>query len=342
MTELKTLCILPKIEGLGGPASFQARLAAGLRARGVEVHHNPHRQDTDVILLIGGISRIDLLMAARRRGVRIVQRLNGMNWIHKKKRVPLPLYLKSEWNNWVLSTIRKELADRIVYQSQFARSWWQTTYGKSGKPGSVIYNGVDLQAYTPQGEHDRPQDHARILMVEGRLGGGAESGLENGVALARQLSAEWTAPVELMVVGQVPPTLRQQVERQSPDVWINWVGVTRREEVARIDRSAHVLFSADLNAACPNSVIEALACGLPVVSYATGSLPELISEDAGRVVPYGSNYWNLELPQVGPLAAEARAILSDQECFRPGARARAEHAFGVERMVEQYYRVLTE
>jgi glycosyltransferase involved in cell wall biosynthesis len=340
MTEFKTLCILPKIEGLGGPASFQARLAAGLRARGVDVHHNPHRRDTDVILLIGGISRLDLLWAAKRRGVRIVQRLNGMNWIHKKKKVPLQLYLKAEWNNWVLSTIRKQIADQIVYQSQFARSWWQTTYGKSGKPDTVIFNGVDLQVFTPDGDHERPEDHARLLLVEGRLGGGAEAGLENGVALARQLSAEWTTPVELMVVGQVPPALRQQVERQSPDVWINWAGVAKRTDVPRIDRSAHVLFSADLNAACPNSVIEALACGLPVVSYATGSLPELITEEAGQVVPYGSNYWNLEAPQVGALASAARSILSDQECFRRGARARAEESFGVEQMVEEYSKVL--
>ena len=340
MTELKTLCILPKIEGLGGPASFQARLAAGLRARGVDVHHNPARRDTDVILLIGGISRMDLLWAAKRRGVRIVQRLNGMNWIHKKKRVPPQLYLKAEWNNWVLSTIRKQIADQIVYQSQFARSWWQTTYGKSGKPDAVIYNGVDLQVYTPDGEHSRPENHARLLLVEGRLGGGYEAGLENAVTLARQLSAEWTTPVELMVVGQVPPALRQKVERQSPDVWINWAGVAQRADVPRLDRSAHLLFSADLNAACPNSVIEALACGLPVVSYSTGSLPELITEGAGRVAPYGSNYWMLEPPKVGPLAEAARAILSDQDCFRPGARARAVEAFGVEKMVDEYSKVL--
>jgi hypothetical protein len=58
------------------------------------------------------------------------------------------------------------------------------------------------------------------------------------------------------------------------------------------------------------------------------------------VVPYGSNYWNLELPQVGALASAARAILSDQECFRRGARARAEAAFGVDQMVEEYSKVL--
>ncbi len=340
MTELKNLCILPKIQGLGGPASFQARLAAGLRARGVEVHHDPGRRDTDVILVIGGISRLDLLWAAKRRGVRIVQRLNGMNWVHKKKRVPLRLYLRSEWNNWVLSTVRQKIADHIVYQSQFARTWWQTSYGKSGRPDSVIYNGVDLQACSPEGDQDRPQDHARILLVEGRMGGGYEAGLENGVMLARRLSAEWTTPVELMVVGQVPDRLRLQVRVAAGDVWITWAGVVERDAIPQLDRSAHMLFSADLNAACPNSVIEALACGLPVVSYATGSLPELITEESGMVVPYGSNYWNLEPPDVSGLAAAARTILSNQEKYRPGARARAEAAFGLDLMVDEYSKVL--
>jgi hypothetical protein len=43
---------------------------------------------------------------------------------------------------------------------------------------------------------------------------------------------------------------------------------------------------------------------------------------------------------VGALASAARSILSDQECFRRGARARAVEAFGVERMVEEYSKVL--
>jgi len=102
-----------------------------------------------------------------------------------------------------------------------------------------------------------------------------------------------------------------------------------------------VLFSADLNAACPNSVVEALACGLPVVSFATGSLPELISNDAGIVVSWGSNFWKLEPPDIPALAGAARQILTRQDHFRQAARNRAVEAFGLNQMVDGYLEALS-
>ena len=123
---------------------------------------------------------------------------------------------------------------------------------------------------------------------------------------------------------------------------VQWAGVLTREQIPPVDRSAHVLFSADLNAACPNSVIEAMACGLPVISYATGSLPELIEGDAGLVVPWGSNFWKLEPPDIPVLAEAALRVVEEQDRFRPAARARAEAEFGLERMVDRYMQVLIE
>jgi glycosyltransferase involved in cell wall biosynthesis len=38
---------------------------------------------------------------------------------------------------------------------------------------------------------------------------------------------------------------------------------------------------------CPNSVIEALCCGRPVVATPVGNIPELISADSGVLVPVG-------------------------------------------------------
>jgi glycosyltransferase involved in cell wall biosynthesis len=113
-----------------------------------------------------------------------------------------------------------------------------------------------------------------------------------------------------------------------------------REAVPQLDRSAHLLFPADVNPACPNSVIEALACGLPAAAFSTGALPELVSGDAGRLVPYGGDPWKLERPDLAALAEAAAEILRDQPRFRAGARRRAEEAFGLDRMVERYLDVL--
>lgn len=333
------ICVLPQLRGVGGPVSFRARLTAGLTARGVTLVDDPRDPTLDAVLMIGGTSRLGDLLAAKRNGVRIVQRLNGMNWVHRKRYTGVKHFLKSEWNNRLLALIRGRIADHVVYQSLFARDWWHTVHGPSGASHEVIYNGVDLNAFTPLGPEKPPQDFVRLLLVEAHLGGGYEAGLENALALAALLARRVPQPVELMVAGDVPGGLRASLHLPT-GVRVNWAGVLQRDLIPQLDRSAHLLFSADLNAACPNSVIEALACGLPVVSFATGSLPELLANGAGQVAPYGRNYWNLEPPVVEPLAEAAIEVLRAQAQYRPAARARAEEMFGLDTMTEKYLKAL--
>jgi glycosyltransferase involved in cell wall biosynthesis len=337
---LSSICIFPPQTGLGGPASFSGRLASALRQRGIRVHHDPNEPDCEAVLVIGGTRRLEFLWQARRRGVRIVQRLNGMNWLHRKLRTGLKHFLRSEINNWILAVIRSQLADRIIYQSNFSRDWWQAAHGPTRAASAVIYNGVDLAAFSPDGPHERPQDTLRLLMVEGHLGGAMAPGLDNAVELLRALGQDPAQTWELMVAGQVPQESRVRIEERHPELKISWAGVIQREQIARLDRSAHCLFSADINAACPNSVIEALACGLPVIAYATGALPEMVSSASGCMVPYGSNHWDLEPPLVAPLAEAARKMAREQDSFRPGARARAEELFDIQKIVDAYLKVI--
>jgi glycosyltransferase involved in cell wall biosynthesis len=335
-----SICILPRLQGMGGPSSFQAKLIQGLNKRGFQADHNPNDPTCRSILVVGGTSRFDQLIRARKKGLRIVQRLNGMNWIHRKRPSSLRYYLRCEINNLILSTIRQNLADRIVYQSNFACKWWQTVHGSSNADSMVVYNGVNLDTFHP-GENPgiKPQDCIKILMVEAHISGGYEQGLENAVRLVQILSHQTDKKVELVVAGQVSPDLQKHWQRESGGL-ITWAGVLPLAQIPALDRSAHMLFSADLNAACPNSVIEALACGLPVLAFATGSLPELINQDTGRVVSYGSNYWNLEPPDVPALATAALEVLADLKTFSINARKRAEEEFGLDRMVEKYLEAL--
>jgi len=334
------ICLVPKLAGMGGMVSFQAKLIQGLTKRNIPITFDLNHPDNQSILVIGGTRNLFALWRAKRRGVHIVQRLNGMNWLHKAEKTPLRITLRSEINNAILALIRRSLADHIVYQSQFSRDWWNRVYGNPSKPNQVTYNGVNLETYSPHGLEQPPKDHYRLLLVEGHLTGGYARGLETVVRMAQTLQEKHDLTVELMVVGDVSDGLKAQIQSQAPDLWITWHGVVPRESIPGIDRSAHVLFSADLNAACPNSVIEALACGLPVVAYDTGALAELVQGGAGEVVPYGADHWQLEDPSIPPLAHACARILQDNPAYRQSARAQAEAVFSLDEMVESYLKAL--
>ncbi len=336
------ICLVPRLDGLGGMVSFQAKFIHGLEARGIPYTFDLSDPKNTAVLVIGGTRQLGRLWQAKRRGARIVQRLNGMNWMHKLTPTPPRAALRAEANNRILAFIRRRLADRIVYQSEFSRAWWDRVYAPRPIPTQVTYNAVDLEAYSPEGEGHPPEDVYRILLVEGHLTGGYARGLTTAVRMAAAVQNQHDLKVELMVVGDVSETLQRQAQELAPELPITWRGVVPRGAIAAIDRSAHVLFSADLNAACPNSVIEALACGLPVVAYDTGALAELVRDGAGEVVPYGADHWQLEDPVIAPLAAACAKVLGENEGYRERARRRAETAFGLDEMVAGYLKALVE
>ncbi len=324
--------------------SFQQKLVRGLARRGIDTCFELDQKPYAAILVIGGTRELPGLWRARREGICIVQRLDGMNWLHRKRRTGVRHFLRAEYGNWILSLIRRRLADRIVYQSQFSRQWWERERSRTPVTNIVVYNGVDLQMYTPEGSQGRPQDRYRILMVEGSLGGGYELGLETAVQLAGRLNQgehRLDKPVELVIAGRAAASLQAYWSARA-SFPLQFLGLVSPDAVPEMDRSAHLLFSADLNAACPNSVVEALACGLPVAAFDTGALPELIQSGAGQVAAYGGDPWVLAPPDVGALAQAAGDILKNQPQYREAARKRAEEVFDLERMVDQYLQILLE
>lgn len=334
------ICLIPKLSGTGGPVSFQGKLAAGLQKRGIDVCYNLDDRPYDAVLVIAGTRRYLLaLRQAKMGGVKVVHRLDGLNWLHRQRRTSLRHFLRAEVNNRIVAGIRRSLADRVVYQSQFVHDWWEDWYGMTRIPWTVIHNGVDLSVYTPEGVETRPEGRYRMLLVEGSLAGGQDVGLGIGLQLAECLQNEHNLPMEVMVAGLLTPALEKMWQERAR-VPLTLLGIIKREQVPALDRSAHVFYAAEPNPPCPNSVIEALACGLPVAGFATGALPELVLGDAGRLVPYGGDPWKLDPPDIPALAKAAGELLLEQARFRKGARLHAEKALGLDTMVDAYLEVL--
>ena len=338
-------------------ASFRLKFEQGLKTRGIDLTYDLS-SSADAILVIAGTRLLPDLWRARRRGIHVVQRLDGINWVQRVRWTSPRYHVRAEYGNAMLSLIRSRFADRVIYQSQFIRGWWENWYGIAKAPADVIINGVDLNMYSPDGEHERPTDRFRMLLLEGSLAGGLNAGLFHGIAVAEKLSEKF--PMEVVVAGRVDDAtknkiatdaLRTEKKRKTisddsvlsvANLSVKFLGTIPREQIPHLARSSHLMYCAEVNPPCPNSVIEALACGLPVIGFDSGSLKELVTGDAGRVVPYGGNPWKLETPDISALADSAEDVLTNQNQFRATARMRAESAFGLDQMVDAYLKVLLE
>jgi glycosyltransferase involved in cell wall biosynthesis len=309
------VCLIPNVSGVGGMVSFRGKLMQGLTERGIGVTFDLADTPYAAILVIGGTRDLAGLWHARRHGVRIVQRLDGMNWIHRKRRTGWRHYLRAEYGNIILSLIRSRLANQIIYQSKFSQKWWERVYGVDRTPWEVVYNGVDLNRYTPYGDGNVPTDHKRILLVEGSIAGGYEWGFETAIQMAECLRSKYYHSIELMVVGFVSATLQSDFVKKTK-LKMNFTGRVPGENIPELDRSAHV------------------------AAFDTGALSELVTSDSGRLSPYRGDPWKLDPPDIDTLAESVNAIINNQIAYRTAARRRAEEAFSVEHMLKGYMDLL--
>lgn len=155
----------------------------------------------------------------------------------------------------------------------------------------VIYNGVDTQVFHP-GESRQARQRltltreARILLWVGNF-----LPVKNpllAVEAARIIQRRLAEPFYLVMVGDGP--LGPAVAERARYLRVPLILAGRRSEADTADfmRAADALCLTSVAEGTPNVVLEALACGLPVVSTAVGGVPEIVKgPDAGRLTPPG-------------------------------------------------------
>lgn len=333
----KSICLVPEAKSLGGPRTFQQNLISfGAVSGETEFHFDAEREDIDAFLVIGGPKDfLRTLLRARRKGIPVVQRLNGMNWIHRKRPCTLRYKIHSEAANLAIAFFRRFVCTKIVYQSPFCQERWNRTYGTLSKPQTIIFNGTDLSRFSPDGAPD-VSERIEILLVEGSFRYGMDFGLDVAVELANALSERMNRPVTLRIAGKTEPSAVTRVkEKSAGSVQVEFLGIAEKDEIIRLARKSALFFSSEIHAACPNAVIEALSCGLPVIGFDTGALKDVVGK-GGIVVPYGTDPWNLEFPVTEPLIDAAETVVRENAAYRSAARKQAEEHFDIASMGKRY------
>lgn len=330
----KTVGIVPDLRNtIGGPGIFQKKLAQGLALRGIHSTYEPDSREIDALLVVNGTRKLGLLLTCRHRGIRIVQRV-GLPDVRDKPMLSLYSYWQALRANTIMPIIRRFFADHIVYQSRFVEEWWTRLHGLPPATSSVIYNGVDLSLFSPGGDHYTSNCEVCILSVEGM-----QTHLEGSVAflVAQALSTQGYT-VELLIIGE--PWGGQEEWNKKYD-FIKFIGIIPHDRLPYYYRGATFYVSNDSIAACPNSAIEALACGAPVLGCNSSVLQEMLTQDAGLCVSTKTHAQDaVKCNQLDKLSEAAIQLIDDNISYRNGARNLAEERYDLEYMIDQYEKIV--
>jgi len=147
-------------------------------------------------------------------------------------------------------------------------------------PIDIIPNGVDTNQYSPP--RNRDWDPPRMLFV-GRLV--YQKGLD---VLIRALGELKTYSWKLTLVGEGPhqPALESLASEMAITDRIEFKGWMGGEDLAQAYRDANIFVFPSRHEGMPNAVLEAMACGLPVIATEIAGNQELVMpKKTGTLVP---------------------------------------------------------
>lgn len=188
------------------------------------------------------------------------------------------------------------LVGRYIAVSRDLAGWLRDTVDVPGCKITQIYNGVDNQKFAPRSGDRAPLGPPGFAsgadIVIGSVGRLAQvkdfPTLIHAFHRLRELWPEGRARLRLVIVGEGP--VRPECERfiaelgLADQVWL----AGDRNDVAELMRGMDLFVLPSLGEGISNTILEAMASGLPVVATHVGGNPELVDDGkTGKLVPPG-------------------------------------------------------
>ncbi len=170
------------------------------------------------------------------------------------------------------------------------------THGANPAKIEVVGNGIDILRFTPRDKTTCRADlgipsGTQVLISVGGLV--PRKGFHRVIELLPQLKQEFPDLLFLIVgsgsaEGNNRSALEHQVKQLKLENCVKFFGALPPDELPSVLSAADVFVLATSNEGWANVFLEAMACGLPVVTTNVGGNQEVINNDKlGIVVPYG-------------------------------------------------------
>ena len=230
----------------------------------------------------------------------------------------LPLTYSGLVETPMVTTIHGFSSERIVpvYQKYNKHSHYVAISDSDRHPSldylATIHHGIDMGAF------ELSPDPGAYLLFFGRIHP------EKGTSEAIEVAARSGLPLVIAGIVQDQGYFDQLVGPRIDGDRVTYLGpVGPDERVGLLGGARALLHLISFDEPFGFSVVEAMACGTPVIAHTRGSMPEIIVEGVGGFL--------VETVEGAVAAVEASAKID-----RAGVRYSVEARFDVERMVDEY------
>lgn len=201
---------------------------------------------------------------------------HGCHDCEQTRTYPASLLYDNSKNNWLH---KKNLFHYDFLNIVTPSEWLRKIVGKSffhDVPCSVIHNGINTEIFKPSDNKEK-RGKFRILGVASEWT--PRKGLNDFIRLRKMLSEDCA---EMVVVG-----LDEKQKSSLPPGIIGLKRTDNIEELVKLYQNSDLFFNPTYEDNYPTTNLEALACGTPVCTYATGGSLECVNNDNGFVLQKG-------------------------------------------------------
>jgi len=310
-----------KHTAIGGPTSFMKNLKRYLD--NTKYLYDSSDKNGSSIFYVAGYNPLTLFKKLIFRGKKI-QRLDGMYYFSRHGFKGIKSNIKI-----LLSYI---MADHVVFQSEYSkRQYFKYFYKLKEKNYTLILNGADHSIFHPSNEDVKKE----VLTV---VTTGSFRNIDNIRPLVEALDKiKNQYSFEFKLVG--PIHIKEIEDYLDSYDFIVKTGPKTMQETAEILRESDVFAYSILNPNCPNSVIESICSGIPVVGFDTGAMKEVCYFASELLVETPDKLFHNEQDlSCDGLSEKFKLVFNNLEAYKKKFRQKSPE-FSLENMGQKYINV---
>ena len=247
--------------GVGGPYTFMQNFRESLIKRSYNfVDKIEDFTKIDIFFFLISFNR-NVLNICKRNDISIIQRLDGVYYPSKHG-------LKYLYFNKEMKADYLKYSDFIIFISEYSKLECFTMFGEiDSSRYKIIHNGTDKSIYFPI---EKQFNRKKIILIT--VGTFRNKDMVEPIVKALDvINKEYN--IELIMAG---PIVSNDIKKFFNREYIKCLGGMDKKNLAKVIQQSDILIQCQLNPACPNTPMEAVSCGVPVVGFNTGAMKEIL------------------------------------------------------------------